>query len=223
MLICHRCDLRKMGNTDHLMISSDHCHLLRHFLRRSSADPHIDLIKDQCLDLIFIRHDCLDCKHDAGKFTAGYHFRQRSQRFSGIRGNSKTDFVISVCRVMLCRFEINLKFHIQKIQILQALNNSAFQLFPINFTQFGQFFTDRCQFCLCLLHLFFQFFFILLKMIQSVQIFLFFFLTCQNLFYRRTVFCLHTVKQIQSLLRLIEFFFRKCHAFHIITDFPVHI
>ena len=124
---------------------------------------------------------------------------------------------------MLCCFKINLKFHIQKIQILQALNNPAFQLFSINFTQFGQFFTDRCQFCLRLLHLFFQFFFILLKMIQSVQLFLFFFLTCQNLFYRRTVFGLHAVKQIQSLLRLIEFFFRKCHAFRIITDFPVHI
>ena len=78
MFIRHRCDLRQMRDTDHLMISSDHCHLLRYFLCRSSADTGVDLVKDQRLCLIFIRKDRFDRQHDTGKLTAGYHFCQRS-------------------------------------------------------------------------------------------------------------------------------------------------
>ena len=84
-----------MRNADHLMFPADQAHLLGNLLCGTTADPHIDFIKDQCLDLIFIRHDCLDCKHDAGKFTAGCHSCKRSCRFTRIQGDHKFHLIRS--------------------------------------------------------------------------------------------------------------------------------
>ena len=44
---------------EYLMMLSDHCHLFRDFLCSSSTDTSIDLIEDQCLNLISVCKDCL--------------------------------------------------------------------------------------------------------------------------------------------------------------------
>ena len=66
MMGCHCGDLRQMRDADHLVVISDHRHLLRHLLRRPSADPHINLIKNQCLNVVPTSHDRLNGEHDPG-------------------------------------------------------------------------------------------------------------------------------------------------------------
>ena len=67
---------RQMCDTQYLMVLTDHCHLFRNLLRGSSADTSVDLVKDQCLDLISVCKDCFQRKHDSGKLTAGYDLSQ---------------------------------------------------------------------------------------------------------------------------------------------------
>ena len=59
MTVCHSCNLRQMRDAEYLMMLSDHCHLFRDFLCSSSTDTSIDLIEDQCLNLISVCKDCL--------------------------------------------------------------------------------------------------------------------------------------------------------------------
>ena len=52
MLIRHRCDLRQMGNADHLMCSAKDCQFFRNFPCCPTTDACIDLIKYECLCFI---------------------------------------------------------------------------------------------------------------------------------------------------------------------------
>ena len=87
MRICHRCDLRQMGDADDLMALPDLCHFFGNFLRRPSADSGVDFIENQGFCLVAVGKNRLDCKHDSRQFTAGNNFRQRTDRFARVCGD----------------------------------------------------------------------------------------------------------------------------------------
>mgnify|MGYP006965323909 CR=1 FL=1 len=82
MRICHRRDLRQMGDADDLMALPDLCHFFGNLLRRPSADSGVDFIENQSFCLVAVGKNRLDCKHDSRQFTAGNNFRQRTDRFA---------------------------------------------------------------------------------------------------------------------------------------------
>ena len=62
--ISHRGDLRKVGDAENLMLSSDVRQAFRYFLGSSSADAGVNLIEDQGRDIVRIGEDGLDRQHD---------------------------------------------------------------------------------------------------------------------------------------------------------------
>ena len=64
MGICHRRDLRQMGDTDHLMALCNIGKFLGNLLGCPSADTCIDLIKNKGWDIIGICKNGFDRQHD---------------------------------------------------------------------------------------------------------------------------------------------------------------
>ena len=62
--ISHRGDLRKVGDAENLMLSSDVRQAFRYVLGSSSADAGVNLIEDQGRDIVRIGEDGLDRQHD---------------------------------------------------------------------------------------------------------------------------------------------------------------
>ena len=123
MRIRHSRDLRKVGNTENLMVSSDHRHFFGHFLSGPSADACINFIKDQRFYLISVRQDRFQDKHDPGKFSSGNDFRQRLHIFSRICRNFIFDIIIPIIGKFLFLLEADTEFHIQEIQIPETFQN----------------------------------------------------------------------------------------------------
>ena len=133
MGICHCCDLWKMCDTKHLPVLSDHCHFFRDLLCSTPTDPCIDLIKDQCIDLIFICKDRFDGKHDPGKLTTGYDLSQRFSALTWICGNLIFHRIITIICIIFSAVKTDRKIHILKIQFLQSFDNLFIQLLTVFF------------------------------------------------------------------------------------------
>ena len=65
MRIRHCRDLRKVGNTEYLMLFSDIGQALRYLLGSPSTDTGIDLIEDQSWNIVRVRKDRLDRQHNS--------------------------------------------------------------------------------------------------------------------------------------------------------------
>ena len=96
MGIGHGGNLRKMGNTDNLVIARKPSQLFRHLPGRLSADSRVNLIKHQRIRIVLIRKNRLKGKHNPGQFAAAGNLPEGLYRLTGICGNHKLHLVIAV-------------------------------------------------------------------------------------------------------------------------------
>ena len=64
MFVRHGGDLRQVRDADDLRTGGYHGQLLGNLLGCPSADTCIDLVEDERIDLLGMRHDRFDRKHD---------------------------------------------------------------------------------------------------------------------------------------------------------------
>ena len=196
MLICHRCNLCKMCNTDHLMFFSNQCHLFRHFLCRTSADTNINFIKDQCLNLIFICHYSFDRQHDSGKLTTGSNFCQWFHLLSLVERNTEFCIINTIFGIFFLFRKMYLKLHLFKIQVFQAFLDLLFQHVCLLLSKSRKF---LCPFKIILFQLLtgcFQFLHIRIIVFQNFNSFFLLLTVLHDLFIRVTIFRLQMIDLI---------------------------
>ena len=123
MSVCHCRDLGKVRDAQNLMAASDDSHFFGYLLSRPSTDSCINLIKDQCFNLISVCKNRFYRQHDPGQLTAGNDPSQRLHTLAGICGDFIFNAVIAVICKLLLSLKVNPEFYIKKVQIPQTFNN----------------------------------------------------------------------------------------------------
>ena len=76
MAAAEGCDLRQVGDADHLAAAFAHArHNLGHLLGDTAGDTGVYLVEDDCREFHSTGYQRFQRQHHAGNLTAGCHFR----------------------------------------------------------------------------------------------------------------------------------------------------
>ena len=223
MRVRHRSDLWQMCDAEYLMMSSYDRHLLWNLLCCPSADTSVDLVKDQCLDLVSVCKDRLDRQHDPGKLTTGYDSSKRFYRLSRVCRNFVFNVVKSACCIFFFAFKINPELHVQEIEIFETFDDLVGKCLTVFLPDLWKCIRNFFKFFLGFQKIFSGF---LEKFLISVKIWQFLLLAFTiflDLFYALTVFCLEIINKIQTLLCLKKSLIIKIQILHIGRKLSVEI
>ena len=120
MLLAIGCNLRQMGDSNHLPALSHTAEYIRHTRSHAAADTGINLIEDDRRQRRGIGSQCLDRQHDSCHLAAGSHIRYALQRLPEVGGKQEVHHIMTCSRIIRSGGDTDLHVGVCYTQLAQV-------------------------------------------------------------------------------------------------------